>query len=362
MQPDSPVLGPRGLQRFGALRTEAIDRVTARFYAEHASVYAQYGDAGRDACREDLGFHLEFLRSVLEFGLLSPMVDYLRWLAGVLASRDVPVEHLPQSLDWLAEFFAARMDAPDAAFVEAALYAVKASFLEADASLTVSYGARLPDAWQECEAFEAALLAGDRDAASALMQASMEQGQRLVQVELHLIQPALYHIGLKWQRNQVSVAQEHLATAIAQSLMVQGLMRSTPAPPNGKKLLLACVEGNHHTVGLQMVADAFHLAGWNVNLLGANLPSSALVRHALDWKPDLLGLSVSFPQQLRVVKDVIARMTQAAGAQRPPVILGGLAINNFDRLAARLGADAWSPDAAAAVESGNRLAAAEAAR
>jgi methanogenic corrinoid protein MtbC1 len=362
MLPDAPVLSPCGLRHFAALRTEAVDAVTARFYAEHASIYAQWGDAGRDACREDLGFHLEFLRSVLEFGLLAPMVDYLRWLSGVLTAREIPVEHLPQSLDWLAEFFVARMEPEEGPLVAAALFAAKVAFLPSDGSLTAGYSARLPAAWHDCEAFESALLAGERHAAAAFIERHMAAGHGLVEVELHLIQPSLYRIGLKWQRNQVSVAQEHLATAIAQSLMVEGLMRSSPAAPNGRKLLLACIEGNHHAVGLQMVADAFQLAGWNVNLLGANLPSSALVRHAVEWKPHLLGLSIAFPQQLRVVKDVLARMTRAVGAKRPPLIIGGLAINNFDQLADHIGADAWSPNAAMAVLSGNRLAGAPVAR
>ena len=125
MDIDTPVLGAEGIKRFQALRAEAIEAVTGRFYADHASVYARFGQKGRDACREDLAFHLEFLRPVLEFGLIQPMVDYLRWLAVVLTSRDVPAGHLPQSIDWLAEFFSARLEAPDADIVVAALRRAK---------------------------------------------------------------------------------------------------------------------------------------------------------------------------------------------------------------------------------------------
>lgn len=348
---DVPTLHPYGLRRFSELRTDAIGAVTERFYRTHESIYRQYGEKGRDACREDLGFHLEFLRPVLEFGLLSPMVDYLRWLAGVLGTRDIPAEHLAQSLDWLAEFFAAHMDPCDGEAVVAALKAIKSGFQKKDDSLPGIY-ARMPAPWADCEAFEAALLSGDRRTAAAIMKRLLEKKHSLIDTELHIIQPALYRIGQKWQNNQVSVAQEHLATAIAQSVMVQGLMRSEPAAPNGKKVLLACVENNQHAVGLLMVADAFQLSGWEVNYLGANVPTSALVRHNLVWKPDLVGLSISFPHQLRTVKEVISQMTHTMGDARPPVIIGGLAINNFDPLAGQIGADAWSPDARAAVACG----------
>ena len=348
-------LDPGGLRQFAALRADAINAVTERFYRDHRSIYASYGEKGRAACSEDLAFHLEFLRPALEFGLLAPMVEYLRWLGQVLATRDVPAEHLAQSLDWLAEFFAAKMTPPVSQVVVATLRAARAQFLEEDASEPAIY-ARLPFAWPECVPFEAALLEGDRLQAMAMLERRLAQGSGLVDAELHMIQPALYGIGRKWQANQVSVAQEHLATAIAQSVMTSGMLRSVPSAPIGRKVLLACVSGNHHALGLQMVADAFQLAGWDVNYLGADVPTPALVQHAGAWQADLVGLSVSFAQQLRVVKEVIAAMDQTLGERRPAVIIGGLAINGFPALASHSGADTWSPDAAAAVVSGNDLA------
>ncbi len=77
MATETGVLGREGLQRYHGLRTDAVHTVTARFYAAHGSAYARFGPRGRDACGEDLAFHLEFLRPVLEFGMVAPMVDYL---------------------------------------------------------------------------------------------------------------------------------------------------------------------------------------------------------------------------------------------------------------------------------------------
>ena len=69
----------------------------------------------------------------------------------------------------------------------------------------------------------------------------------------------------------------------------------------------------------------------------------------------LVGLSVSFPQQLRVVKDVIGGLLERLGTARPAVIVGGLAINRFNQLADAVGADASSTDAQAAVDSAQRI-------
>lgn len=344
-------LGAEGLQSFHALQADAVNAVTERFYATHGSAYERFGPRGRDACREDLTFHLEFLRPVLEFGLLQPMVDYLSWLGSVLDARAIPTQHLLLSLEWLADFFAEHLGAADAAVVSAALLATRDKFLatmEAPVKPLPS-----PEPWPETVAFEAALLAGNQREALAGLARCIDSGGSLVDFEMHVIQPALYHIGDQWQANQVSVAQEHMATAIAQSVMTVGLLRSAAPALVNKRVLLACVEGNNHAVGLRMVADAFQLAGWDVQYLGANVPASALVSQVLAWKPDLVGLSVSFAQQMHVVKETIAQMAAHLGATRPAVMIGGLAINRFTPLAGVAGADAYSADAAAAVSDAN---------
>jgi methanogenic corrinoid protein MtbC1 len=214
----------------------------------------------------------------------------------------------------------------------------------------------LPEASAECLEFESALLAGDRKAAAAVVSARLARGHSLVDTELQVIQPALYGIGRKWEQNLVSVAQEHLATAIAQSVMIQELARSEPSEANGKKVVLACVAGNHHDVGLQMVADAFQLSGWEVNYLGADVPTPSLVQYIGSWKPDLVGLSISFAQQLPAARDIVSRMVEEFGDQRPPVIVGGLALNTFEGLAEPIGADGWGHDAAGAVATAARVA------
>jgi methanogenic corrinoid protein MtbC1 len=347
-------LGPEGLQRFQALQAEAVNAVTKLFYSTHGSMYERFGPCGREACRQDLASHLEFLRPVLEFGELQPMVDYLTWLSSVLMARSISVDHVALSLEWLAMFFSGRMDGYEGWVVYDALHAARMEFLRAvegpEASLCP------PEHSEEQSAFLAALLAGQRIEALSVVDGWLDDGRSLVDLEQHVITPSLYQIGRKWQLNQVTVAQEHMATAIVQSVMTAGLLRSSPPAMTGKSVLLACVEGNHHTIGLNMLSDAFQLDGWDVQYLGANMPTSPLVEQIITCKPDLVGLSVSFPHQLRFVKDIIAQMDGRLGIARPRVIIGGLAVNQFAPLAGAVDADAYMANAAAAVAYGNQSA------
>jgi methanogenic corrinoid protein MtbC1 len=307
----------------------------------------------RETCRQHLAFLLEFLNPVLEFGLLAPMVDYLCWLGSVCVARHVPGDPVPTSLDRLTEFFAQQLPPSDAEVVCAALHAAREAFLVSRQVPLAPATPAEPD--PQAAPFEEALLEGNYRAALALINECLDAGRHLMDIELNVIQPTLYSIGEKWQGNKVSVAQEHLATAIAEAVMTMALMRSPPSPPNGKRVLLACVAGNHHTVGLRMVADCFQLAGWEVQYLGANVPSSALLEQIGRQLPDLVGLGLSLGHQLETAKDLIAQLHARFGAARPSVIVGGLAVKQFNRLADMAGADDFGIDAAAAIGAAGRL-------
>lgn len=347
---NSPVLSATGLRQFDAHCQQAAAEMTRRFLLTVGKADAAAADpALAEAYRQDVADHLAFMRPALEFGDVQPMVDYVRWLEHMLTRRGVPKERLRTTLDGLADYFETCMQGADAGVVAAAIRVAKAGLLApAEPASQVPAGPNEP--WPDSLDFSSALLAGDRPRAQALVNRHLAQGRTLPQVELHLMQPALYDVGQRWEDNQVTVAQEHLATAICESVMTQAFMQVDLPASNGRKVLLACVAGNKHAVGLQMVADAFQLAGWEVQFLGADVPTADLVEHVVETRPEVLGLSISFVQQFRVVQQIMAGLKARLAGARPRVLLGGSAINQFERLAAVLGADACTTDAAAAVQ------------
>lgn len=49
--------------------------------------------------------------------------------------------------------------------------------------------------------------------------------------------------------------------------------------------------GELHEIGMKRVSDIFELSGWNVCLLGANMPSYDIVVSLIENKADVLGIS-----------------------------------------------------------------------
>ncbi len=345
----TPVLDDAGLQRYRALRDDLIAIVLAQYERAVAGSEPRGSADNRRTMREYLGYGLEFLAPVLEFGIMAPMVDYLRWVESVLVGRHLPPDALVRVLDLVADGCAAHMTAGDGVIITAALQRIRREFVAEHDPVEGGATRHEPEAWAECGEFADALIDGDRRHALWMLDSRLARGRSLIEAEIHLIQPALYEIGRRWQQNRVTVAQEHLATAIARSVMAQGLARSPVESPNGRTVLLACVAGNRHSLGLQMVADAFQLSGWTVQYLGADVPTADLLSHVARLRPDLVGLSASFAHQLTIVREIIDRLITAYGSDRPSVIVGGLGANQFEEITGRLGADGWHADAASAV-------------
>jgi methanogenic corrinoid protein MtbC1 len=80
-----------------------------------------------------------------------------------------------------------------------------------------------------------------------------------------------------------------------------------------------------------------------------------LLQQAEQWQPDLVALSVAFPQQLQAVKRIVAGLDGCFGTARPAVIVGGLAINRFKLLADAMGAEAFGTDAEEAAIAASRI-------
>ena len=189
----------------------------------------------------------------------------------------------------------------------------------------------------------------DRDeyAAAATVFAMLDDGVPAEDVLLDVIAGVQRKVGLEWAANRITVAQEHAATAINDRVIaaLAHHRASVPAPPAGR-VTVACVDGEWHALPARLLAEVLRLRGWQVDFLGAQVPTPHLIAHLHHNGPDAVALSCSIPTRLPTAHAAITA-SQAAGAT---VLAGGAAFGPDGRYAYQLGADAWAPDARGAEE------------
>ena len=191
---------------------------------------------------------------------------------------------------------------------------------------------------------------GDRRHALAVVEDARAAGLGLSALYLEVFQPALREIGRLWQENEITVAEEHLATAITQVAMSRLYTDFCMASNrNGRTLLAACAEKERHEVGLRMICDLLELEGWDTTYLGATVPPDALVGMVVRDRPDVLALSASLAPHLPQVRSVITAVRLATGERVPYILVGGRPFLDDATLAHQLGADAMARDTTEAV-------------
>ncbi len=185
-------------------------------------------------------------------------------------------------------------------------------------------------------AFLEALLAGNRKQALDVVQSARRNGIDILDLYVEVFQEAMYEIGRLWEANVITVADEHMATAITQYVMsILYPEMNFRNEPRGRAVITG-VRGELHQIGANMVADVLEAEGWNVRFLGTNVPPDDVLETVVDHKPDLFGVSTTMFFHLPHVVELVQRLREEVRECRPRILLGGAAFRMLPDLPAEL--------------------------
>lgn len=196
---------------------------------------------------------------------------------------------------------------------------------------------------------------GDEHGATAVVLDALGPITDAETVLLDVIAPVQARVGTEWAANLLTVAEEHTATAIHERV-ITALTRHPDhrgVPSGGRRVTVACVDGEWHAMPARILTEVLRLRGWTVDFLGAHVRTAHLIGHLHQTGPRAVALSSSLATRLPTAHAAITAC-QATGV---PVIAGGAAFGPGGRYARALGADAWAPharEAAATLERGVR--------
>lgn len=152
------------------------------------------------------------------------------------------------------------------------------------------------------------LLTGNRNICSKIINDHLNSQMSIENLYENLIKTSLYKVGELWEFNKISVATEHLASAIVEAILNEIYPTVTSKEKNEKKVIVSCVENEFHQIGIKMVSDIFELNNWNSYFLGANTPTNELISYAKTIKPDILAISLSIYFHLPILEIMIQKI------------------------------------------------------
>lgn len=137
------------------------------------------------------------------------------------------------------------------------------------------------------------ILAGKRKTSLEMIMDAYRGGYPIPGIYMDIFQEALYEIGRLWETNQITVADEHMGTAITQFVMSNLYQYLEIADEQRGRLVMTGVQGELHQVGANMVADVLEADGWDVVFLGTNVPTEGIIQSIRQHGADLFGISTT---------------------------------------------------------------------
>ncbi len=180
------------------------------------------------------------------------------------------------------------------------------------------------------------MIDGDENGAWSVIENAMVAGMAIEDVYLHLLTPALRSVGDRWETGAITVADEHVASAVTLRLIGRlGPQFSRRGRKRGT-VVTAAPAGETHSLPIALFADLLRGRGFRVLDLGGNVPADSLAS-IVAGTTNLLAVclcSTTSGNEAGVIEavDAVRAVTDAA------VLVGGRAIADPDRARA-LGAD-----------------------
>ncbi len=190
------------------------------------------------------------------------------------------------------------------------------------------------------------------------------EGLSLESIYIELLGPTATHLGALWEDDLCDFAEVTIGLGRLQQILRElgpefrsGIEWGNEAVNLGRRLLLVPASDGHHTLGIQMVADFFARAGWDVWGAGP-MAGGDVLRMVRDEWFDVVGLAVGAnvgPNCWPRTSGRFARRPAIAGLQ--VLVAGQTAVAHPD-FAAMVGADAVAVDGRQALRYAERLIAA----
>jgi len=139
-----------------------------------------------------------------------------------------------------------------------------------------------------------------------------------------ILTPVMYQIGDMWAKNQLGIADEHVASNIANTLVKMINSKYTDMPTK-KKIVICVPEGEEHNLGANILETHLSSIGHRVYNLTPTEPHDSIVNFIGSTKPDSVIVSITLEDNIkpgqRLVKKILDRFDV-------PVYVGGQGIKN----------------------------------
>ncbi len=330
------------------------EKILIHQYSQEKAIAKEISSEYKEKYLQDSIYNLTFLSSALSFNSINSFKKYMKWLSELMKNLGIPMDVMIKHFQSMEQVLIEELEGYNLEelkkYINEGIDVFEKNWVKNKIKI------ELEKFSPEVNLFVEYVINFQRDKATDHIMKLLKDGTPIKKIYLEIFQPALYQIGILWQTHKITVAKEHYATSVIQSIigmMYPYLFKNDIR--NGKVFVGVCSGGELHEIGLRMTADFFEMDGWDTHYLGANLPVEYSLEEIKKIKPDVLGISTTIIPNLPYARELIKKIRECPEISKIVIIVGGRVYNESDDLWKEVGADAYVADAQSAIKEANLL-------
>lgn len=181
-----------------------------------------------------------------------------------------------------------------------------------------------------------------------LTQKMLDGGEDPVKI-LELCKNAMGIVGETFEKGEYFIPELIMAGEIMQKVadLVKPRMKKAAEAKTLGKFVIGTVEGDIHDIGKNIVTFMLDVNGIQVHDLGVDVSPQQFIEKIREVQPQIVGLSGLLTLAIEQMKKTVRAIKDADLKDKVKVMVGGAPVNQ--EVAEYVGADAYRPDAVAAV-------------
>jgi len=137
-----------------------------------------------------------------------------------------------------------------------------------------------------------------------------------------ILRPVMVKIGKDWETGKLTIATEHVASNIAQTL-VKIIMEQVSGAGNKKKVMLCVPVGEEHHIGCDVLETYLTIKGFKVYNMGTSIPTESIIEFINMKKPDIVLISITIQDNILAGQRLAKKIRVQS---KIPILVGGYAM------------------------------------
>jgi 5-methyltetrahydrofolate--homocysteine methyltransferase len=199
------------------------------------------------------------------------------------------------------------------------------------------------------------LYSGKAEEVAELVQKALDQEMTPAEILSGGLIASMDEVGRDFKAGDLFVPEVLIAARAMHAGMdvLRPLLTESDVPSTGK-YVIGTVQGDLHDIGKNLVRMMLEGAGFEMVDLGTDVHPDAFVDAVREHQPNIMGMSALLTTTMVNMKTTVEALEEAGLRDSVKIMIGGAPVTAA--FAKEVGADAYAPDAASAVDLARHLA------